>query len=459
MTAVTIVDSGVANLASVSNAFARLGAEVAVTDRPETVERATHVVLPGVGHYAAGMRQLCDKGLIAPLRAVAADERPLLGICLGMQLMCNGSGESPGTEGLGIIPGTCRTLPPSVRVPHLGWNGVTADPGCRTLGTGTAAFANSFALSDPVPGWCGAWTAHGVRFAAALERRRVVACQFHPELSGAYGYGVLERWLRGGVAPAPTLAPPSSLALRIIPCLDVQDGRVVKGIRFRALRDSGDPALRARLYEGQGADEIVMLDVGASPEARPIQIDTVRRVRRALRIPLTVGGGVRAAHDASALLEAGADKVSINTAAVHRPELLRELANAFGSQCTVLAIDARRIDGGWEVLVNGGRDSAGRDAVAWAREGVSQGAGEILLTSWDRDGTRSGCDTELLRAVSGAVPVPVIASGGIGAREHVAEAAAAGASAVLAASVFHDDEHTVAGIKRYLADRGVAVRL
>jgi imidazole glycerol phosphate synthase glutamine amidotransferase subunit len=459
VTVVTIVDSGIANLASVSNAFTRLGANVRISDDPEAVAAATHVVLPGVGHFAAGMRTLRARRLDEPLREIVEQGRPLLGICLGMQLMCRGSEESPDTPGLGIIPGHCRTLPPSVHVPHLGWNGIIADPGCRTLGTGTAAFANSFALRDAVPGWHGAWATHGDRFVAALERDNVVACQFHPELSGPFGYGIIERWLCGGIAAPPEAAPPATLALRIIPCLDVKDGRVVKGIRFQSLRDSGDPAARAALYEEQGADEIVILDVGASPEARPIQIETVRRVRTALSIPLTVGGGVRAARDARALLEAGADKVSTNTAAVRRPALLRELTDAFGSQCAVLAIDARRLDDSWEVLVNGGRDAAGRDAVEWAREGVAQGAGEILLTSWDRDGTRSGCDTELLRAVTNVVPVPVIASGGIGSREHVVDAARAGASAVLAASVFHDNEDTVAGIKAHLATQGIPVRL
>lgn len=459
MTVVTIVDSGIANLASVSNAFRRLGADVLISDDPHAVGSATHVVLPGVGHYGAGMRTLRAKGLEAPLRDIVSQRRPLLGICLGMQLMCDGSDESPNEEGLSIIPGRCRTLPPSVHVPHLGWNGVIADAGCRTLATGTAAFANSFALRDAGPGWRSAWATHGDRFVAALERDNVVACQFHPELSGPYGYGIIERWLCGGVATTPTVEPPATLALRIIPCLDVKDGRVVKGIRFQSLRDSGDPAERAALYEEQDADEIVMLDVGASPEARPIQIETVRRVRATLSIPLTVGGGVRSTQDAHALLQAGADKVSTNTAAVTRPTLLRELADAFGSQCSVLAIDARQANHSWEVLVNGGRDPAHRDAIEWAREGVAQGAGEILLTSWDRDGTRSGCDTALLAAVTDAVSVPVIASGGIGSRQHVVEAARAGASAVLAASVFHDNEDTVGGIKEHLAAQGIPVRL
>jgi imidazoleglycerol phosphate synthase cyclase subunit len=248
------------------------------------------------------------------------------------------------------------------------------------------------------------------------------------------------------------------LTARIIPCLDVSHGRVVKGIRFQGLRDAGDPAERAALYEGQGADEIVILDVSATPEERGNQVETVERVRARLRIPLTVGGGLRTIDDARALLEAGADKVSVNTAAVYRPELLSDIAARFGRQCTVLAIDAARRDGGFEVLIKGGREGTGIDALEWARAGAGRGAGEILLTSWDRDGTRAGYDLELTRAVAAAVRVPVIASGGAASPEHLKEAFDAGADAVLAASIFHDDEMTVGGVKRALAALGVHVR-
>jgi imidazoleglycerol phosphate synthase cyclase subunit len=248
------------------------------------------------------------------------------------------------------------------------------------------------------------------------------------------------------------------LARRIIPCLDVSHGRVVKGVRFQGLRDAGDPAERAALYEAQGADEIVILDVSATPEGRGHQLETVARVREVLAIPLTVGGGVRSEDDAWRLLEAGADKVSVNSAAVERPALLAEIAARFGRQCCVLAIDAALRDGRFEVLVKGGREATGRDAVAWAREGEELGAGEILLTSWDRDGTRSGYDLPLIRAVASVVRIPVIASGGADTPEHLVEALEAGADAVLAASIFHDGDRTVAEVKRFLAARGVTVR-
>lgn len=250
------------------------------------------------------------------------------------------------------------------------------------------------------------------------------------------------------------------LTRRIIPCLDCRDGRVVKGVRFEGLRDAGWPVELAAAYEAQGADEIVLLDVSATPEGRGTQEETVRQVRAVLSIPLTVGGGVREADSARALLEAGADKVAVNTAAVRSPGLITSLAREFGCQCTVLAVDAaRRAGGGWEVVILSGRERTGLDAVEWCRAGVTRGAGEILLTSWDRDGTRAGYDLELLREVTRAVPVPVIASGGAATPDHLCEALAAGADAVLAASVFHDGDYTVADLKRALAARGVAVRI
>jgi imidazoleglycerol phosphate synthase cyclase subunit len=250
----------------------------------------------------------------------------------------------------------------------------------------------------------------------------------------------------------------SGLTRRIIPCLDVSHGRVVKGIKFQGLRDAGDPAERAALYEQQGADEIVILDVSATPEGRGNQVETVKRVREKIGIPLTVGGGVRTTDDAGALLEAGADKVSVNSAAVSRPDLLSDIASQFGRQCTVLAIDAAWRDGRSEVLVKGGREGTGIETIGWAKEAIERGAGEILLTSWDRDGTREGYDLKLTLAISGAVRVPVIASGGAAGPAHLKEAFEAGADAVLAASIFHDNDMTVGDVKRALLAEGVAIR-
>lgn len=249
------------------------------------------------------------------------------------------------------------------------------------------------------------------------------------------------------------------LTTRVIPCLDVKDGRVVKGVNFVSLRDAGDPVEQAAVYDAAGADELCFLDITASHENRDTMLDVVSRTAARVFLPLTVGGGVRSTDDMRRLLLAGADKCSMNSAAVARPELVSEAARKFGSQCVVVAIDARRRpDGGFEVFTHGGRTGTGRDAVAWACEVAERGAGEILLTSMDRDGTGEGFDLALTRAVADAVPLPVIASGGVGALAHFAEGAQAGASGLLAASVFHFGTFSIAEVKAAMARDGVPVR-
>jgi len=255
------------------------------------------------------------------------------------------------------------------------------------------------------------------------------------------------------------------LCKRLIPCLDVMNGRVVKGVRFVNLRDAGDPVAAAQAYDAQGADELVFLDITASYEGRAIMLDVVRRTAEGIYMPLTVGGGVRTLDDVRTLLRAGADKVSLNTAALLSPDVVREASRAFGSQCIVVAIDAKREGNGaqgarWGVYTHGGRRPADRDAIQWARQVVELGAGEILLTSMDRDGTGDGYDLELTRSVSEAVSVPVIASGGAGTLEHLREGVVDGrADAVLVATLFHFGRYTIAEAKTYLRDRGVPVRL
>ncbi|MBO9534506.1 MAG: imidazole glycerol phosphate synthase subunit HisF [Solirubrobacteraceae bacterium] len=251
---------------------------------------------------------------------------------------------------------------------------------------------------------------------------------------------------------------------RVIPCLDVKEGRVVKGVNFVGLRDAGDPVELAARYDAEGADEVVFLDITATSDARDTVVDLARRAADELFIPFTIGGGIRSVNDAQAVLDAGADKVSVNSAAVKDPALIDRLAEVFGAQCVVLAIDARRREvtegeaPSWEVFVAGGRTPTGLDAVQWAADGVGRGAGEILLTSMDRDGTKDGYDLELVAAVSAAVPVPVIASGGVGNLDHLVAGLQAGADAVLAASIFHFGQHTVHEAKDALAAAGIPAR-
>ncbi|MYB18069.1 MAG: imidazole glycerol phosphate synthase subunit HisF [Holophagales bacterium] len=252
---------------------------------------------------------------------------------------------------------------------------------------------------------------------------------------------------------------PTGLTRRIIPCLDVAAGRVVKGVQFRNLTDQGDPTEAAARYAAEGADEIVFLDITAAPERRDTDLDWVRRTAEQVFIPLSVGGGVRSVDDGRKLLLAGADKLGINTAAVAEPELLTRLAERFGSQCVVLSVDAKRRepagaeDQSWEVVTHGGRTPTGLDALEWIGEGIERGAGEILLTSIDSDGTQAGYDLELLRRASALSPVPVIASGGAGTLEHLADALETGAAAVLAASIFHQETYSVGAVKEYLGRR------
>ena len=293
---------------------------------------------------------------------------------------------------------------------------------------------------------------------ASVEKGNVFACQFHPEKSSRWGLKILENFAalesgtgRGGII---------MFTKRIIPCLDVNKGRVVKGVNFVDLKDAGDPVEIAKAYDAAGADELVFLDITASCEERDTVVDMVRAVAANVFIPFTVGGGIRTVDDFRKLLREGADKISVNSAAIDRPELIHEAAQKFGSQCVVVAIDAkRRQDGGWNIYKHGGRLDTGIDALEWAKKVEELGAGEILLTSMDCDGTKAGYDIELTRAVADAVSIPVIASGGAGTLEHFYDALTeGGADAALAASLFHYKELEIREVKDYLAEKGISVR-
>jgi len=471
---VHILSTGVANIASVAAAIERCGRAAVVTARREDVVGAAHLVVPGVGAFGAAMARLEQLHLVEPLTERVRSERPTLSICLGMQLLFDSSEESPGVRGLGIIPGCVTRFPrlPGLRVPQLGFNMVALRDGATAFDSGYAYYANSYRVAGETvaPGWTVATTDYAGLFLGAVcsSTGRVVGCQFHPELSGKWGHALISRWLNGtaglGRDRGPSLLSAGSLlATRVVPCLDVRDGRVVKGMNFVNLRDAGDPASLARAYEEQGADELVMLDVSATVQSRAAAAATVRAIRRAISIPLTVGGGVRSVEDAGARLDAGADKVSVNSAAVANPGLIDELSRRFGAQCAVVAIDAASTSGTagsrFAVFTHSGARATERDAIAWGVEAQSRGAGEILLTSINRDGTQEGYDLPLLRAVSDAVSIPIIASGGAGEPSDLVDAIKLGrAHAVLAAGIFHDGRYSIVQVKAALAEAGLVVR-
>ncbi len=467
---IAIVDYGGGNTGSVAKALTHLGAAFQVTADPAVIAAADRVMLPGVGHFGALIEGLDRRGLRAPLLDVLRSGRPFLGICVGLQALLAGSDEAPGTPGLGIWPGQVRRfLDPGRKVPHVGWSRLQCLRPSRLLaGLGSQpAFYFTHSYFVPVGEATTYSASYGDEFTAVAEHGNIFATQFHPEKSGDAGLAVLTNFITlPRVAPVLTRNPGprwDAPAHRIIPCLDVRDGRVVKGVQFVNLRDSGDPAELAAAYNRAGADELMLLDITASHEGRPILLDTVRRAARQLFIPFGVGGGVRSVADAAELLAAGADKVSVNTAAVARPALIEDLARELGSQAVIVAIDARRDRASatprWEVLIKGGRVSTGLDAVAWAVEAEHRGAGEILLTSMDRDGVQSGFDCELTAAVSSAVSIPVIASGGAGSSADFVNVFTAGrADAALAASIFHTGAMAIGDLKRQLLDAGVSVR-
>ncbi len=414
------------------------------------------LILPGVGHFGALMRSLTERSLVKPLRDAVASGVPLLGICLGLQAMFATSDEAIGDAGLGLFPQKVSALPPTDRLPHMGWNQLRrVRPSALLEGVPQDAyfyFAHSYAALDAGEAAV-ALCDHSASFVAVLEEGNVFATQFHPEKSGpSWSAGAIEfRAARGQET--------MSLAHRIIPCLDTDGERVVKGVQFVNLRDAGDPAALAARYNIEGADELVVLDIAASRDHRPTFLETIRRVAAELAIPLTAGGGVATVDEGRAILRAGADKLTVNTAAIRHPELLTALAAEFGSQAVVLAIDAKRVGDHWEAFVRGGSVPTGLDAVAWAHQGVECGAGEILVTSMDRDGMRSGFDCALTAAISRVVNVPVIASGGADVPETFLEVFREGrADAALAASIFHDRIQGLGELKQFLGEHGISVR-
>jgi len=459
---VGIIDYGAGNIGSVRRALGSLGVESRVCRKPDDLDGLSALVFPGVGHFGQVIHRLASTGLDEAIVRFIEAGRSFLGICVGMQVLFSRSEEAEDISGLGLFKGEVLKLH-AEKIPQIGWNHLV--PMKVGLPEGYAYFVNSYVCVPEDESITAYVSRYGSEFCAGVFRGNVAAFQFHPEKSGAFGISLLRSWLSGEFKGEDDIqrdsGEPKGLAKRIIPCLDVMDGRVVKGVRFTELTDEGDPVELAARYDREGADELVFLDIGATPHGKETMVEVAEKVAQRLFIPFTVGGGVRSVDDARALLEAGAEKISVNSAAVRRPEFIGELSGRFGSQSCVLAIDARRVgNGSWEVLIDGGRTPTGLDALEWAVRGVELGAGEILLTSWDRDGSGLGFDVELTRSVADAVSVPVIASGGGWEPQHFVEVFSRGkADAGLAASIFHRKIWNLNELKSELAKQGIPMRL
>ena len=463
---IAIVDYDAGNVKSVEKALQYIGENPVVTRDREELLKADKVIVPGVGAFEDAMGKMNHYGLTEVIREIAAKKTPILGICLGLQLFFQRSEESEHpVEGLSLLPGEVVRFPEKegFKIPHMGWNSISIQPESRLLrGIPEGSyvyFVHSYYLKAENPSDVAATADYIVDFHAAVEHENIFATQFHPEKSGEIGLQILRNFV---TMKEENFQEVSMFTKRVIPCLDVNNGRVVKGVNFVNLIDAGDPVSVGAAYGEAGADELVFLDITASSDAREIKTKMVRKVAETVFIPFTVGGGIRTIDDFRMILREGADKVAVNSAAILNPTLVSDAADKFGSQCVVVAIDAKRRKqgNGWTIYKNGGRVDMEKDAVEWAMEAERLGAGEILLTSMDCDGTKDGYDIELTRTISENVKIPVIASGGAGKKEHFYDALTEGkADAVLAASLFHFKELEIMELKRYLADRGISVRI
>jgi imidazole glycerol-phosphate synthase subunit HisF len=466
---IAVLDYGMGNRRSVQKALEHVGATVLVTSDERELRSVDGIVIVGVGAFPEAMRRL--RPLSRLLAERHAEGTPILGICLGLQLFFDGSDEHEGARGFGFLEGEVRQMRPSGdRLPHIGWSRVRWEQPSELLEglPDECAFyhVHSYVANPTNRDVVLGSTEYGERFVSAVQQGSLFGVQFHPEKSSTHGLKLLKNFSNACIGTARRVLPDRAqesrpgLCKRIVPCLDVDGGRVVKGTNFVNLRDAGDPVELARFYDREGADEIAFLDISATHEKRNTIAKLAKEAVSEVFVPITIGGGIRTVADAQTVLDAGADNISVNSAAVAEPELLNELDAVFANQNLILAIDAKRSrDGaGWDVYIAGGRTAANRDAIAWAQEGVARGAGQILITSMDRDGTQGGYDIDLIASMCEAVNVPIIASGGAGSLKHLTEGLEAGADAVLCASIFHYDTYRVADVKSHIDNHGIMVR-
>ena len=449
---VLIIDTRAGNLFSLKAAIERLGFKATVRQTPDDVNYDA-IVIPGQGRFGTVMENLRQYGWENYLNRFKNTDIPMLGICVGMQIFFEASEEDPGVTGMNWYTGKARALD-FPKKPMVGWTALNSDYWSNEH----VYFVNSYAIEASEHQIAGAH--YGVDFCAAIQSGNFTGVQFHPEKSGETGAEMIRQALAGELVQKASTAKSefNTLIPRIIVCLDVDKGRVVKGTNFKELRDMGDPVELAVAYEEQGADELVFLDISASNEMRPTALKRVTDIANHLSIPFTVGGGLRQLDDVKAFLDAGADKVALNTTALQQPHVINETAKAYGSQCVVVAIDVDRQGDDLPIYIHGGRTKVENKFFDWTQEVADRGAGEILLTCMHRDGTGIGFDTELTKQVSEQVNIQVIASGGAKTEQHFLDAFENKADACLAAGMFHSGNYRVEQVKQFLSQHGVAVR-
>ena len=452
MKQVLIIDTRAGNLFSLKAAIDRMGYETTVRQSPDD-RNYDAVVIPGQGRFGTVMGNLKQDGWLDYINNLRNTDIPLLGICVGMQIFFESSEEDPGAEGLAWFKGKAKALD-FPKKPMVGWTPLNS----TYWPNQDVYFVNSYAIESSEHQI--AMAHYGVDFCAAVNHGNFTGVQFHPEKSGQTGADIIRQALEGNIVSqdeTSIIAQPNLLP-RIIVCLDVDKGRVVKGTNFKELRDMGDPVELAIAYEEQGADELVFLDISASNEQRPTALKRVTEIANHLSIPFTVGGGLKKLDDVKAFLDAGADKVALNTTAVVQPDIINETAKAYGSQCVVVAIDVNREGDELPIYIHGGRTLVENKFFDWTAEVADRGAGEILLTCMHRDGTGIGFDTELTKQVSEQVNIQVIASGGAKTEQHFLDAFNNKADACLAAGMFHSGKYRVETVKEFLKQNGIATR-
>ncbi len=462
MKTIGIINTNAGNISSLATCLEQMGYRPLMINQPDDMQNATIdvLIIPGQGHFGEVMNDIRAHQLDTVIRHHIDKNRTVIGICVGMQILFEQSQESPDSTGLSVFSGRASKLN-SPKQPMVGWATLSSD---SDIDGEQVYFVNSYAIKTSQVTL--ASTHYGETFVAAVQdskRPNIIGFQFHPEKSGDAGKRILHKAIHNDFSPKngnnTTVTPitDSHLCPRVIACLDVADGRVVKGTQFVDIKDMGDPVELAAKYEQQGADEILYLDITATNEKRKNALATVTEVAAKLSIPLTVGGGLNAIEDVAAFLNAGADKVALNTAAVFNPPLIKDIADRFGSQCVVIAIDTQLENDKYVVYTHGGKKPTDLEALSWAKKAYELGAGEILLTAKHRDGTGLGFDNDLMKKMA-RLPIQVIASGGAANAEHFVETFQAGSDAALAAGMFHRGEITIGELKKHLLNNNINVR-